>query len=173
MTVSFNIHLVVSNLEGFTFVISCLQTDTHLFFQKRIRWILSICNVENMRQPINCYCPDLVATYTALRSHWPSMSQKDLLKFDGVQPVFLRPKMKLKKNDDVWFLKTAVGKNTLGTIIVKLLLEETPGINVGDRVFTNKSARRLGVTRMEESLVPIEKSMRMTGHRDLMLYLDA
>ena len=111
----------------------------HLMFTNRYTPLLSKmykmdiihCNVKNMPQPINCYCPDLLATYKALRSHWLRMSQKDLLKFDGVQPVFLRPKMKLKKNNDVWFLKMAVGKNTLD-IVVKLLIEEANGINVGD-----------------------------------------
>jgi hypothetical protein len=79
--------------------------------------------------------------------------------------MFLVSKPKFKKSDSIWFLKSPMGKNPLGRT-VKTLVEGTPGINTEGRTFTNKAARRIGITRMEEEMVPIEKGMRITRHRD-------
>ena len=83
--------------------------------------------------------------------------------------MFLVPKPKIKKLDSVWFLKSPVGKNPLGKT-VKSLVEGTPEINSVGRSFTNKTARRIGITRMEEGMVPVEKGMLVTGHRDVKSY---
>jgi hypothetical protein len=82
----------------------------------------------------------------------------------SVQPFFLTPKLKVKKNDDVWFLKTPVGKNTLGQTVRQIILS-TLGIDPKGRNFSNKTPRRIGISRMEEALVQVEKGMRITGHR--------
>jgi hypothetical protein len=62
-----------------------------------------------------------------------------------------------------------IGKNLLEKI-VKMLVEGTLGINTEKRTFTNKTPRRIGITRMEEGMVPVEKGMRITGHRNMKSY---
>jgi hypothetical protein len=101
-----------------------------------------------------------------LVSHWPEFSADDLnvKPFDGVQPFFLIPKHKVKMTNTVWFLKTPVGKNTLGRIC-KDLIDGTAGIEANGRVFSNKTPRRIGISQMEDAYIPVEKAMRITGHR--------
>jgi hypothetical protein len=76
------------------------------------------CNSEAMRKSLNTYSLDIIKTYKTLVSHWPEFSMEDLAvkPFDGLQAFFLTSKLKLKKNDTVWFLKTLVGKNSLTKI---------------------------------------------------------
>ena len=123
------------------------------------------CNSESMRRPVDTYSRDVVSTYKTLVSHWPDFSVEELAgkPFDGVQPFFLTPKLKVKKSDSVWFLKMPVGKNTLSKICKELI--EGAGIDAGGRVFSNKTPRRIGISRMEDAHVPVEKGMRITGHR--------
>jgi hypothetical protein len=66
-------------------------------------------------------------------------------------------------------IKSPVGKNPLGRTI-KTLIEGMPEINNEGHIFTNKTVRRIGISRMEEGMVPVEKSMRITGHRDMKSY---
>ena len=63
----------------------------------------------------------------------------------------------------MWFLKTAVGKNTLSKICKDLI--EGARIDPKGRVFSNKTPRRIGISRMEDANVPVEKGMRITGHK--------
>ena len=44
------------------------------------------------------------------------------------------------------------------------------GIVVGDRKFTNKTPRRMGISRMAEAQIPTDKGMIMIGHRDVKSY---
>jgi hypothetical protein len=81
--------------------------------------------------------------------------------------LFLVPK-KVKKGDEVWFLKKPVGKNALGGMI--RMVAEFAGIDTRGRVITNKTMRRIGISCMEEAGVPVEKGMRITGHRDAKSY---
>jgi hypothetical protein len=74
------------------------------------------------------------------------------------------PKLKPKKNDEVWFLKTLVGKNILGQTVKQPILN-TPRIGAKGRVLSNKMPHQIGILCMEEAQVPIEKGMRITGHR--------
>jgi hypothetical protein len=105
--------------------------------------------------------------YKTITAHWPFFSSDDLAIFAGsVQPIFFTPKLRVKRNDDVWFLKTPIGKNTLGQMIRSIILS-TPGIEPKGRTFSNKTPRRIGISRMEEAQVPIEKGMLITGHRYL------
>lgn len=53
---------------------------------------------------------------------------------------------------------------------VKILVERTVGIKSEGRTFTNKTLRRIGISRMEEGLVPLERGMRISGHQDSKLY---
>jgi len=129
------------------------------------------CSSHAMRKHVDVYCKDVVDTFKILKSHWPLFTKKKLEeKFDGQpHPVFLQPKARVKKGDQVWFQKSAIGRNTLGKSC-KLLIEATPGIHHNGRVFTNKTTRRMAITRMEEGLVPAEKAMKITGHRDYKSY---
>lgn len=105
------------------------------------------------------------------KSHWPLFTKNELEeKFDGQpHPIFLQPKACIKRGDQVWFQKSAIGRNTLGKSC-KLLIEATPGIHHNGRLFANKTPRRMAITRMEEGLVPAEKAMKITGHRDYKSY---
>jgi hypothetical protein len=119
-----------------------------------------------MRKPVDTYSPNVVNTYKVLVSHWPEFSADDLnvKPFNGVQPFFLTPKQKIKTIDTVWFLKTPIGKNTLGHIC-KDLIKGIAGIEANVRIFSNKTPRRIGISRIKDAYVPIEKGMRITGHR--------
>ena len=76
-------------------------------------------------------------------------------------PLLLRPKLKVKKTDNVWFLKTAVGRNTLEGV-TKLMAQSA---NIA-KIVTNKIGRHIGTTRMEQALVPVNVACKRTGHRD-------
>jgi hypothetical protein len=136
-----------------------------LGLSKTIKSDIYHCNSESMRKPVDCYSFDVLNTYKTLTSHWPLFSPADLALFPkSLQPFFLIPKSKTKKIDDVWFLKTPVGKNTLGQTVKQLILN-TPEIKANGRVFSNKTPRQIAISRMEEALVPVEKKMRITSHR--------
>ena len=51
-----------------------------------------------------------------------------------------------------------------------MLVEGTPEINNEGQTFTNQTAKHIGITRMEEGLVPIEKGMKVIGHCDVKSY---
>lgn len=44
------------------------------------------------------------------------------------------------------------------------------GIVIGERKFTNKTPRRMGISRMAEAEIPVDKGMMVTGHRDVKSY---
>jgi hypothetical protein len=118
-----------------------------------------------MHRPVDCYLEDVINTYKTLMAHWPLFSSKDLGVFsDRVQPFFLTPKLKPKKSDGIWFLKTLVGVITLGQIVKQIILS-IPGIEANGRNFSNKTPHRIGISRIEEAQVPIDKGMRITSHR--------
>lgn len=94
-----------------------------------------------MQKPMDCYSDDVLKTYKKLTAQWPLFSLDGLAIFLGsVQPLFLTPKLKVKKNDDVWFLKIPVGKNILGQTVKQIILN-TPGIEVKGRTISNKMLR--------------------------------
>ena len=59
-----------------------------------------------------------------------------------------------------------MGKNMLGQTMRQIILG-TPGIDPKGRIFLNKTLCHIGISRMEEAQVPVEKGMRITGHRYL------
>ena len=137
---------------------------------KTIKLDIKRCNQEQLRSPVDCYTEDVIRMFKCLKSHWPNFTAEDLAELpNGAQPMFLVLKPKIKKSDSVWFLKSPVGKNPLGKT-VKTLVEGTPEINSVGRCFTKKMAMRIGITRMEEGMVPIEKGMSVTGHMDVKSY---
>ena len=119
---------------------------------------------------MDCYSSNVVETYKRLVSCWQTFTSEDLAKLPNhAQPMFFVLKPKFRKSDLVWFLKSPVNKNLLGKT-VKTLAEGILEINTEGQTFTNKIARHIGVTQMEEGLVPIEKGMRVIGHRDMKSY---
>jgi hypothetical protein len=51
---------------------------------------------------------------------------------------------------------------------VKRLAREVPTLK--DKRITNKTGRNTGISRLEEALVPIDREMELTGHRDSKSY---
>jgi hypothetical protein len=78
-------------------------------------------------------------------------------------------KLKFKNCDQVWFLKSHVGEDPLERT-VKMLVESTLRINTKGLTFINKTLRHIGITRMEEGMVSVEKGMRITRHMDMKSY---
>ena len=94
--------------------------------------------------------------------HRPQFTDADLGAFGGMPtPLFLRPKLKFKKSDNKWFLKTAVGRNMLEGV-TKLLAQSA---NIVKNV-TNKTGRHIGTTRMEQALVSVNVAYERTRHCD-------
>ena len=90
---------------------------------------------------MDCCLDDVLKTYKTLTTHWPLFSLDELAIFlSSVQPFFLTLKLKVKKNDNVWFLKILVEKNTLGQTVKQIILS-TPEIEVKERTFSNKMLR--------------------------------
>ena len=97
-----------------------------------------------------------------MMQHQPQFTDSNLKAFGGMPPLlFLRPKLKVKKSDNVWYLKTPVGRNTLEGV-TKLMAQST---NI-DKNVSNKTGRHIGTTRMEQVLIPINVACERTRHRD-------
>ena len=122
------------------------------------------CSAESFRKPVLCYDPDVMETYRLIVSHWPIFEETNLAKS---HPVFLTPKAKYRKSESVWFTKGPVGRNKLASV-TKSLCESIESLK--DKRITNKTGRAVGITRMEEALVPRETGMEHTGHRDAKSY---
>ena len=123
---------------------------------------INYCGVDYQRKPVDCYDPTIILTYRILIQHRPQFSDFDLQCFGGnPAPLFLRPKTKIERGESVWFLKKAVGKNTLEC--VTRVMAESAGIS---KNVTNKTGRHIGTTRMEAALVPVNVACERTGHRD-------
>ena len=113
---------------------------------KTVKFYIYHCNSEAMWKLVDTYFKDVVNTYKTLVSHWPGFTSEDLegKPFYGVQPFFLTLRLKIKKNENVWFLKIVVGKNTLSKICKDLI--EGAGIDPKGRVFSNKTPRQIGIS---------------------------
>ena len=97
-----------------------------------------------------------------MMQHWPQFTDSDLKAFGGMPPpLFLRLKLKVKKSDNVWYLKTPMGRNNLEGV-TKLMAQSA---NI-DKNVSNKTGRHIGTTRMEQALVPVNVACERTGHRD-------
>lgn len=207
-------HLLISK-----FVLIILSVISKLNFclcrynpslSKNYKMDIEHCSKHSIRHSIDCSDPDVVDSFKRLSARWPKFKKKELEdRFEGnPHPVFLMAKSNFNPEDEVWFQKRAVGKNTLGKA-VRNLIEGTPGeciiscleffllvfnlccshyvlvyycrilltiyfdfagIVIGDRKFTNKTPRRMGISRMAEAQIPTDKGMLVTGHRDVKSY---
>jgi hypothetical protein len=78
-----------------------------------------------MKKPLDYYSLYVIDTYITLTFHWPIFKPSNIAAFlEGVQLFFLTPKLRTKKNNDVWFLKTPVGKNPLNQTVKQLMLKK-------------------------------------------------
>jgi hypothetical protein len=73
----------------------------------------------------------------------------------------LTPKTKVKVNNNAWFVKSLLEKNTLvvTTWRVKQNIEKLKGKQI-----TNKTSCATSITRMEQASIPIEYGMQRTSH---------
>jgi hypothetical protein len=119
------------------------------------------CSSESLRKPIFYSVKDVVLTYKQIIAHWPKFPTKEA---ERCHPFFLSAKIRFKVSDPVWFSSVPVGRNHLASLTKKLCnsVASLKGKNI-----TNKTGRNTGITRLDESLVPIEKAMEVTGHRDI------
>jgi len=85
----------------------------------------------------------------------------------GPHPLFLHPKTKQKKNDDVWFIISPINCNQFQLIIDNL----TCGFLIlKQKVISIKTGRGVMMMWMEETLVPWEDNMEIINHRDPISY---
>jgi hypothetical protein len=66
--------------------------------------------------------------------------------------------------DHVWFKYGPVGHNQLDEV-TKLLAKDIPCL--ARKRISNKTSSGIGITRLNEGLVPIAKAMETTGHRTI------
>ena len=112
-----------------------------------------------MKKPLDYYGLDFVDTYKILTSHWLEFTLIDLATFlEGVQPFFLTLKLRIKKNNNVWFLKSV-----LGQIVMQLILN-IPEIKANGRTFSNKTPHRIGISHTEEAHFLVKNGMQITRH---------
>lgn len=109
-----------------------------------------------------CSVKDVILTYKSIVSHWPPFKPSE-----EPHAFFLTPKMPKFCKGPVWFTKQPIGRNTLAKI-TKRIFSGVP--TACEKRITNKTGRVTGITRMEEALVPREKAMVVTGHRDAKSY---
>jgi hypothetical protein len=126
-------------------------------------WKIKIthCTSESLRKPVICSIPDVIKTYKSIVGHWPH--------FDTKKPhaFFLTSKQKFSKREKVWYTYIPVGRNTLSQV-AKKLAEDVPSPDT--KRITNKTGRNTSISRLEEALVPIDRGMELTRHRDLKSY---
>jgi hypothetical protein len=110
-----------------------------------------------------CSLPDVVKTYKSIVSHWPIFQDAESARSHA---FFLTPKSKFK-DQMIWYKDIPVGRNTLSKVAQKLA-EDVPSLS-GKRI-TNKTGRNTGITRLEEAMVPLDRAIQLTGHRDSKSY---
>jgi hypothetical protein len=116
---------------------------------------------RSLKKPVICSNPDIVATYNNIVQHWPIFTKPDEAR---CHLFFLTPNKWFKPKDMVWFKCGPIGRNKLADFI-KLLARDVPSL-VGKRI-SNKTSRGVGITRLNEGLVPIKKAIATTGHRSM------
>jgi len=81
--------------------------------------------------------------------------------------LFLNPKPKWKASNEVWFMSTPIGHNQFRITIDKLTFNFH---DLCKKVLLNKTGQGVGITHMEEALIPQEYGMDVTCHMDPILY---
>ena len=57
------------------------------------------CSVDYQRKLVDCYDKNIILTYRIMMQHHPHFSEVELQAFNGMPaPLFLRPKLKVKKS---------------------------------------------------------------------------
>jgi hypothetical protein len=117
--------------------------------------------VRSLRKPVNCFNVDVIDMSKRIVSHWPAFKTPGK---NRCHPFFLTPIRKFREKKRVWFKPCSVGRNQLAEY-TKLLAKAVPCL-AGKRI-SNKTGRGVGITRLNEGLVPIAKAMETTGHHKM------
>ncbi len=102
--------------------------------------------MEHHRVVVNYYIKDLIEMYKMMIMHWPPFDDTHLF-----HPFCLAPKVKgFNVIKQVWFMKTHLGKNTLGKLNKKLTYD-IPTLK--GKQITNKNVQGIAISRMAKALM--------------------
>jgi hypothetical protein len=106
------------------------------------------CSTNTHKPTIDCPKLDVIDTFTKMAKYhpfdWP------FGKFSPY-PMFLCLKPKWRLGADVWFSTTLIGQNQLWLIVDKFTMVF---LDLKDKVLFTKTSKRVGITHVEEVLVP-------------------
>ncbi len=105
----------------------------------------------------------VIETYKEMAPHRPIWPSKNL----GPHPLYPHPKPRWKPKYDIWFIIAPIGRNQLKLIMNTLTFDFS---SLKNKVLSNKIERGIGITHMEEALVPCEHGMDVIGHRYPIFY---
>jgi hypothetical protein len=106
------------------------------------------CSINTHKPIVDCPKLDVIDTFMEMTKHQPF--DWSFGKF-GSYPMFVCPIAKWRLGDDVWFNITLIGQNQFWLIVDKFTMVF---LDLKDKVLFNKTSRGVGVTHMEEALVP-------------------
>ena len=75
---------------------------------------------------------------------------------------YLTSEQNVLQNDEIWYTKNPIGKNTISNIM-KALIAGTPSENCGKKL-TNHSMRKTAVKKLKAASVPESSIIKVTGH---------
>jgi hypothetical protein len=87
-------------------------------------------DVLEIYKKLACWCPII----------WPIHKL-------GLHPLFLRPKLKWKASNKLWFIFIPIGCNQFCLIVNKLIFDF---LDLCEKILLNKTSQGVGITRMEE-----------------------
>lgn len=79
----------------------------------------------------------------------------------GEEALFQRPKRKFSISDEIWFDRSPLGVNTLGSMMKDISL----AANLS-QIYTNHCVRATSVTLLDRADVPVHRIMHISGHRN-------
>ncbi len=127
-------------------------------------WKLNVdhCALEHHHPTGNYYIVDVIEIYKAVIIHRPVFTDSLL------HPLFLTPKIEyLTSKNQVWYMKTPVGKNPLCLLNKQLT---TDLFSLKGKQITDKTSKGITMSRMADALVSIEYGMKVFGHCDSKSY---
>lgn len=79
----------------------------------------------------------------------------------GEEALFQRPKRKFSVSDEIWFDRSPLGVNMLGSMMKEISL----AANLS-QIYTNHCVRATSVTLLDRAGVPVHRIMQISGHRN-------
>ncbi|KAL9988017.1 hypothetical protein ACROYT_G002414 [Oculina patagonica] len=102
-------------------------------------------------------CP--VKLYKAFANHRPEDMKKP------EDPFYLAVKHKRKSDDNIWYLRTPLGKNQLGKFLSDAV--SAAGLQSGKKKLTNHSVRKTSIGRLLDGNFPENYVMQLSGHKNI------